>query len=277
MPLGAKKSKAKQTADPLVSLFPPPLPTSPNRRLLLIYLFCLQLVFGKQGGCNGRSGQICPIYFQVKTTSPRKYFVRPNASIVQPWDSCTITITLQAQKDYPPDMQCKDKFLIQSTKVAASTDMDEIPPDTFNKEADKVIEEMKLKVVYTLPSCGGSDDSSVSSLGSRSFKAASDDLMMLKNASLEEVLFHEGISLQQEVCALALIKTIQTIQRLKEERDNMLQQNQQMQRELDVLRRRRSRKGDAGFSLTFAAFAGLIGLMVGLLMSLIFSSAPADA
>jgi hypothetical protein len=45
----------------------------------------------------------------------------------------------------------------------------------FNKETDKVIEEMKLKVVYTLPS-GGSDDSSVSSLGSRSFKGASDDL-----------------------------------------------------------------------------------------------------
>ncbi|CAD6343800.1 unnamed protein product [Miscanthus lutarioriparius] len=195
------------------------------------------------------------VAFKVKTTSPRKYFVRPNASIVQPWDSCTITITLQAQKEYPPDMQCKDKFLIQSTKVAASTDMDEIPPDTFNKETDKVIEEMKLKVVYTAPS-GGSDDSSVSSLGSRSFKAASDDLTMLKNASIEE---------------------IQTIQRLKEERDNMLQQNQQMQRELDVLWRRRSRKGDAVFSLTFAAFVGLIGVLVGLLMSLIFSSPPADA
>ncbi|GJN21720.1 hypothetical protein PR202_gb09227 [Eleusine coracana subsp. coracana] len=149
------------------------------------------------------------VAFKVKTTSPRKYFVRPNASMVQPWDSCTITITLQAQKEYPLDMQCKDKFLIQSTRVAASTDMDEIPPDT-----------------------------------------------MLKNASIEE---------------------IQNIQRLKEERDNMLQQNQQMQRELDVLRRRRSRKGDAGFSLTFAAFAGLIGVLVGLLMSLIFSSPPATA
>lgn len=45
----------------------------------------------------------------------------------------------------------------------------------FNKEADKVIEEMKLKVVYTIPSVG-SDDSSASSIGSRSFKAASDDL-----------------------------------------------------------------------------------------------------
>jgi len=70
---------------------------------------------------------------------------------------------------------------------------------------------------------------------------------------------------------------IQTIQRLKDERDNMLQKNQQMQRELDVLRRRRSRKGDTGFSLTFAAFAGLIGVLVGLLLSLIFSSPPATA
>ncbi|BAH91827.1 Os02g0652550 [Oryza sativa Japonica Group] len=72
------------------------------------------------------------VAFKVKTTSPRKYFVRPNANIVQPWDSCTITITLQAQKEYPQDMQCKDKFLIQSTRVAASTDMDEIPPDTVS-------------------------------------------------------------------------------------------------------------------------------------------------
>lgn len=195
------------------------------------------------------------VAFKVKTTSPRKYFVRPNASVVQPWDSCTITITLQAQKEYPSDMQSKDKFLIQSTKVAASTDMDEIPPDTFNKDGDKVIEEMKLRVVYTLPS-GSSEDSGVTSSANRSFRQSAEDLSMLKNASLEE---------------------IQTIQCLKEERDNNLQQNQQMQRELDVLRRRRSRKGDAGFSLTFAAFAGIIGLLVGLLMSLIFSSPPAIA
>ncbi|ONL96829.1 hypothetical protein ZEAMMB73_Zm00001d028710 [Zea mays] len=95
-------------------------------------------------------------------------------------------------------MQCKDKFLIQSTKVATGTEMDEIPlirhtlytvtlhVRSSTRKADKVIEEMKLKVVYTLPSYGGSNDSSVSFLGSRSFKAASDDLMMLKNASLEE-------------------------------------------------------------------------------------------
>ena len=42
-------------------------------------------------------------------------------------------VTLQAQKEYPPDMHCKDKFLIQSTKVPASTDMDEIPHDTVRR------------------------------------------------------------------------------------------------------------------------------------------------
>jgi hypothetical protein len=40
-------------------------------------------------------------FIQVKTTSPRKYFVRPNASIVQPWDSCTIT-----SKHPPPSWFC---------------------------------------------------------------------------------------------------------------------------------------------------------------------------
>lgn len=37
-------------------------------------------------------------------------------------------VTLQAQKEYPPDMQCKDKFLLQSTIV--NNDSDELSPDT---------------------------------------------------------------------------------------------------------------------------------------------------
>ena len=39
-------------------------------------------------------------------------------------------VTLQAQREYPPDMQCKDKFLLQSTIVNANTDVDELPADT---------------------------------------------------------------------------------------------------------------------------------------------------
>ncbi|RYR42857.1 hypothetical protein Ahy_A08g039296 isoform C [Arachis hypogaea] len=30
------------------------------------------------------------VAFKVKTTSPKKYFVRPNTGVIQPWDSCII-------------------------------------------------------------------------------------------------------------------------------------------------------------------------------------------
>ncbi|XP_065039891.1 vesicle-associated protein 2-1-like [Musa acuminata AAA Group] len=195
------------------------------------------------------------VAFKVKTTSPTKYFVRPNASVVQPWDSCTVTVSHQAQKEYPPDMQCKDKFLIQSAKVPPSSDMDEIPSDTFNKDSAKVIEELKLRVVYTFPSQSGHANSEEESglASSASGRRGSD---MFKNSSIEE---------------------IQTLQRLKEERDAILQQNHQFQRELDILKRRRNRKSDTGFSLTFAAFAGLVGIMVGFILNLILSAPPATA
>lgn len=45
----------------------------------------------------------------------------------------TCTVTLQAQHEYPPDMQCKDKFLLQSTKVSPNTDVDDLPQDTVRK------------------------------------------------------------------------------------------------------------------------------------------------
>ncbi|GMP95665.1 hypothetical protein CsSME_00044621 [Camellia sinensis var. sinensis] len=70
------------------------------------------------------------VAFKVKTTSPKKYFVRPNTGVIHPWDSCVIRVTLQAQTEYPPDMQCKDKFLLQSTIVASDADVDELPQDT---------------------------------------------------------------------------------------------------------------------------------------------------
>ncbi|KAK4363336.1 hypothetical protein RND71_018577 [Anisodus tanguticus] len=84
------------------------------------------------------------VAFKVKTTSPKKYFVRPNTGIVQPWDSCFIQVGLQAQKESPPDMQCKEKFLLQRTIV--NNDIGELPPDT---DGGRTVEECKLRVVYT--------------------------------------------------------------------------------------------------------------------------------
>ncbi|RZB78191.1 Vesicle-associated protein 2-1 isoform B [Glycine soja] len=113
------------------------------------------------------------VAFKVKTTSPKKYFVRPNTAVVQPWDSCIIRVTLQAQREYPPDMQCKDKFLLQSTTVNPNTDVDDLPPDTFNKESGNSVEELKLRVAYISPTSpeGSSEDDA--SKNSQSFDTSS--------------------------------------------------------------------------------------------------------
>lgn len=182
------------------------------------------------------------VAFKVKTTSPKKYFVRPNTGVVQPWDSCVIRVTLQAQREYPPDMQCKDKFLLQSTIVAPSTDVDDLPQDTFNKESGRALEECKLRVVYISPSTA--------------------------QGNLEDEPLKSSIHSPDG-------NSNQAVQQLKEERDLAVRQTQQLQQELDVLRRRKHRKGDPGFSLAFAVFVGLIGLMVGFLVNLLSSSPTA--
>ncbi|XVF52537.1 hypothetical protein PTKIN_Ptkin05aG0026400 [Pterospermum kingtungense] len=177
------------------------------------------------------------VAFKVKTTSPKKYFVRPNTGVVQPWDSCVIRVTLQAQREYPPDMQCKDKFLLQSTIVPPNTDVDDLPADTFNKESAKEIEECKLRVFYVSPSSQGNSED-------EGLKSSSDQSPDSNPA----------------------------VQQLKEERDTAVRQTLQLQQELDFLKRRKQRRNDSGFSFMFASFVGLIGIMVGFLLNLSLSS-----
>ncbi|KAL2339084.1 hypothetical protein Fmac_013530 [Flemingia macrophylla] len=91
------------------------------------------------------------IAFKVKTTSPKKYCVRPNIGIINPNQKCDFSVTMQAQRTAPPDMQCKDKFLIQSTVVPFGTTEDHITSDMFAKDNGKYVEEKKLRVVLSYP------------------------------------------------------------------------------------------------------------------------------
>ncbi|CAJ2663968.1 unnamed protein product [Trifolium pratense] len=180
------------------------------------------------------------VAFKVKTTSPKKYFVRPNTGVIHPWDSCIIRVTLQAQQEYPPNMQCKDKFLIQTTTLDSNTDVDDLPPDTFNKDSGKLTEELKLRVVYVSPNSpqgSTSDDTKYSAQKLDTYSS-------------------------------------QTLQQLKEEIDAAARETRQLQQELDMLKRRRNSRSDSGFSFTFAMFVGLIGILFGFLLKLSLSSPP---
>ncbi|CAH2059161.1 unnamed protein product, partial [Thlaspi arvense] len=106
--------------------------------------FFVTVELEKQSYCDLKVANKTEHYvaFKVKTTSPKKYFVRPNTGVIQPWDSCIIR-----------DMQCKDKFLLQSTIVPPHTDVDELPQDTaIYKDSGKTLTECKLKVSYITPS-----------------------------------------------------------------------------------------------------------------------------
>ncbi|KAL1064251.1 hypothetical protein V6Z11_D13G199200 [Gossypium hirsutum] len=58
---------------------------------------------------------------------------------------------MQAQREAPPDLICRDKFLIQSTAVPVGTNDEDITSATFVKDSGRSIEEHKLKVAFISP------------------------------------------------------------------------------------------------------------------------------
>ncbi|XP_063943822.1 vesicle-associated protein 1-1 isoform X2 [Daucus carota subsp. sativus] len=182
------------------------------------------------------------VAFKVKTTNPKKYCVRPNTGVVSPRSTCDIMVTMQAQKEAPPDMQCKDKFLLQSVIAPDGATAKDITAEMFSKEAGHVVEECKLKVVYVAPPQPPSPVAEGSDEGSSPRASHMDN----------------GISNSSEVRAL--------ISKLTEEKAAALQQGNKLRQELEFLRRSSGGKSQGGVSMAFVAIVGLIGIVLGYLL-----------
>ncbi|CAL5187637.1 unnamed protein product [Lathyrus oleraceus] len=198
------------------------------------------------------------VAFKVKTTNPKKYCVRPNTGLVLPGSTCDVIVTMQAQKEAPPDMQCKDKFLLQSVRVNDGANAKEITPEMFNKEAGHVVEECKLRVVYVAPPQPPSPVQEGSEEGSSprvSFNenGGADSTTMMR-AFTER---HESSEKSAEAKAL--------MSRLTEEKNNAIQQNIKLRQELDLLKRQ-SNKSRGSASVIFVIFFGLLGIITGYLL-----------
>ncbi|GMN25253.1 hypothetical protein TIFTF001_000870 [Ficus carica] len=103
----------------------------------------------KQSSCSVRLTNVTNYYvaFKVKTTSPKKYCVRPNVGIVMPNSTFDFTVTMQVSRTAPLDLECKDKFLIQSTIVSVETTDEDITASMFVKDSGNYVEEKKLRVI----------------------------------------------------------------------------------------------------------------------------------
>ncbi|XP_076928412.1 vesicle-associated protein 1-2-like [Bidens hawaiensis] len=191
--------------------------------------------------------------FKVKTTNPKKYCVRPNTGVVSPKSTCEIIVTMQAQKEAPPDMQCKDKFLLQSVTVSPGTTPKDITPELFSKDSGNVVDECKLRVVY-LPSTAAVAKGPEQVLLSNGLGADKGNLRGIESSRTNA----DSNDKSSEVRALIL--------KLIEEKNAAIQQTNRIQKELDLLRRGSNRKQGGGASLMFVIVVGLIGLILGYML-----------
>ncbi|THU55197.1 hypothetical protein C4D60_Mb11t04030 [Musa balbisiana] len=181
------------------------------------------------------------VAFKVKTTSPKKYCVRPNAGIVLPRSTCDVIVTMQSQREAPPDMQCKDKFLVQSVIIDQTATTKDITTEMFAKESGNVVDEVKLRVTYVSPPQPPSPVPEGSEEGSSPRPSVSEN----GNLNSSELLANVAI-----------------ISRLTEEKTTAIQQNNKLRQELELVRREVS-KQQGGFSFMFVVIIALLGILMG--------------
>ncbi|OEL30475.1 Vesicle-associated protein 1-2, partial [Dichanthelium oligosanthes] len=87
------------------------------------------------------------IAFSAKTNKS-KYYTRPDNGIMSPWSMRYIVATMRAQEGAPSDMQCNDMFILQNTSVREGLADIDINEQLFAERAPKVVDEMKLPIVY---------------------------------------------------------------------------------------------------------------------------------
>ncbi|KAG0534944.1 hypothetical protein BDA96_04G323300 [Sorghum bicolor] len=184
------------------------------------------------------------VAFKVKTTSPKKYCVRPNNGMVAPRSKADVVVTMQAQREVPPDMQCKDKFLVQSAIVAKEIMPKEVTGDMFTKDSGNIVDEVKLKVVYLAQSSSQSEGYEDGNLGSLSYQEET------KEPKESEKIITEPFAL---------------ISKLMEEKNSAVELNNKLRQELDLLRRDISRQ-HGGFSLVLVLVVAILGILLGFLM-----------
>lgn len=256
----------------------------------------------KQSSCSIRlanKSDKC-VAFKVKTTNPKKYSVRPNVGIFSPKASRDFTITMQAQRDPPIDMICKDKFLVQATVVPEETSEYDIISEMFSKDDGKYVQENKLRVVLVSPSSSPvvspmnevrshlprdvlADDafdsaklSTFSELGGsmelkqeNGMEFVEKKLLVAKaNNNVGEMeSFKEKMKSKLHELELQLSAAEATIARLTQERKDITQETEGLRRELAVMTSKKVvRRVQVGFPLAYVVMVAVIGITLGCLL-----------
>ncbi|KMZ65533.1 putative Vesicle-associated membrane protein [Zostera marina] len=202
------------------------------------------------------------VAFKVKTTNPKKYCVRPNTGVVAPLSTCTVIVTMQTLKEIPADLNCRDKFLVQSIVVNAGLTVKDITAEMFNKESGNAVEDCRLKVLHLSapqppsPVPEGSEEglSPRNSLSESNGSSAASDFLttprILKDKEPREKSSDE----------------MSIISNLASAKNRAEQENIELRKELELLRRAVTSKQSGGFSFLFALIICFMGILVGYIL-----------
>ncbi|KAM5554794.1 hypothetical protein ABKV19_022954 [Rosa sericea] len=168
-------------------------------------------------------------------------------------------VTMQAQKEKPSDMQCKDKFLLQSVVASPGATTKDITPEMFNKESGHNVEECKLKVNYVDPPRPPSPVREGSEEGSSPRASVDNGNFNDSEFKAAPRAFGERHEPQDNSEAKTLIV------KLTDERNSAIQQNNRLQQELDLLRRE-ANTSRGGIAFIYVVIVGLIGIILGYIL-----------
>ncbi|KAG1338601.1 putative Vesicle-associated protein 1-2 [Cocos nucifera] len=184
---------------------------------------------------------------------------------------------MQAQKVAPPDMQLRDKFLIQGTVVPYGTTDQDIVPSFFSKENGRYIEENKLRVVLVSPPHspvlepinGALKQEPVYEAPNLKETPVSNDPEVNEVKSLP--IFHvskevEDLKLKLNDLEVKLNEAESTVTRLKEENGVAIQERDKLQQEIVLLRRKCTSRVQVGFPFLFVVFMTIVGVALGYLL-----------
>ncbi|KAE9610779.1 hypothetical protein Lal_00021151 [Lupinus albus] len=200
------------------------------------------------------------VAFKVKTTNPKKYCVKPNSGVVLPRSTCEVIVTMQAQKEAPPDMQCKDKFLLQSIVTSPGVTTKDVTPEMFNKESGHDVEESKLRVVYVAPPRPQSpvqeeSDEDSSPRASVENGHAIDSEFTAASKAFSEQVGHQDTSFEAQ----------SLISKVIEERNSVIDQNKKLRQEVELLKRE-ANGSNGGIPFMYVVLVGLVGIILGFLL-----------
>ncbi|KAG5565477.1 hypothetical protein RHGRI_001385 [Rhododendron griersonianum] len=196
-------------------------------------------------------------------------------------------VTMQAQKEAPADMQCKDKFLLQSTVTSPGATTKDITPEMFHKESGNTVEECKLRVSYVAPPQPPSPVREGSDEGSSPRVSASDNgTLNTAEYTTASSAFAERMHVnpqdnssehanENENSPIQLKQALQDwegreyakafISKLTQEKNSAIQQNNKLQQELEFLRRKGNRSS-GGIPFIYVIIVGVLGIFLGFLL-----------